>query len=114
MATKAGTAATLYKMMTILADEMDVEMPLTQVLVFARVAVAGDAGIDQGRVQDELRMSSASASRTVQALSKVHYFKDRPGFDVVERVFDPKDNRKRTLKLTPKGEKLMARVQVLL
>jgi DNA-binding MarR family transcriptional regulator len=114
MAGKQSTANTLYKLTTIIAEELDKEMPVTQLLAFARIASSGDAGVDQGKLQEELNMSSAGASRTIQALSKIHYYKDKPGFDVVERVIDGQDNRRRTLKLTAKGERIMAKVQALL
>jgi DNA-binding MarR family transcriptional regulator len=114
MAGKQSAANTLYKLTTLIAEELDREMPVTQILAFARIALGGDAGVDQGRVQEELQMSSAGASRTIQALSKIHYHKDRPGFDVVERVFDAQDNRRRTLKLTAKGERIMAKIQAML
>ena len=114
MASKTTTAAILNKIVNILNAEMDREMPMTQVTVFARIAAAGDAGIDQGTLQDDLQMSSASMSRTVQALSPIHYFKDRPGLNVVERIFDPQDNRKRALRLNAKGQRLMAKLQEVL
>jgi len=114
LAGKQATAGMLYKLVTILSEELDREMPLTQVLAFARVALAGDAGLDQGKLQEDLALNSSSTSRTIQALSAVHYYKDRPGYDVVERVFDTQDLRKRSLRLTPNGEKLMAKIQAIL
>ncbi len=49
-------------------------------------------------------------SRIAQTLGKIHWLKDRDGYDYVERIFDARDNRRRTLKLTPKGDKAMQRV----
>src|ERR1700730_12034842 len=114
MAGKQATANTLLKMVSLLAEEMDKEMPLTQVLMFAKVAIAGDAGVDQGRLEKELNLSSAGTSRTAQALSKIHYNKDRPGYDVIESTFDAQDRRLRALKLTPKGEKIITKMQQIL
>jgi DNA-binding MarR family transcriptional regulator len=111
MAGKQAAANALFKMVTLLAEEMEKEMPLTQVLMFARVALAGGAGVDQGRLEKELKLSSAGTSRTAQALSKIHYHKDRPGHDVIESTFDAKDRRLRALKLTPKGERIIAKLQ---
>lgn len=103
-------AATLFKVMQVLADEMDRDLPLTSALVFARVARAGDEGIDQGKVQDELKMSSSTISRTAQSLGDVHYLKGRPGLGLVDRQMNLTDNHKRTLRLTAKGERVMAKV----
>jgi DNA-binding MarR family transcriptional regulator len=114
MASKQATANMLLKLVSLLAEEMDKEMPLTQVLMFAKVAIAGDAGVDQGRLERELQLSSAGASRTAQALSSVHYSKNKPGYGVIDSTFDAKDRRLRALKLTPKGEKLMAKLQQML
>lgn len=103
-------AATLFRVMQILADELDRDLPLTYGLVFARVARAGDEGIDQGRVQDELKMSSSTISRTAQGLGDIHYMKGKPGLGVIERQMNLTDNHKRTLRLTAKGERVMAKV----
>jgi len=59
---------------------------------------------------DDLVLSSSGASRTVQALSHVHWKKDREGLNLIERVIDPVDNRRRALRVTQKGERLIARV----
>jgi DNA-binding MarR family transcriptional regulator len=102
---KTAEAAMLYRLTQEMADVLDREAPITQMMAFLRIAMSGDTGIDQGRLADDLKLSSAGASRTIQALSTIHYLKDRPGYGLVERVFDPTDNRRRELKLTPKGEK---------
>jgi DNA-binding MarR family transcriptional regulator len=107
---KLGEATSLLRLMQEMADVLDREAPLTQAIAFLRIAAAGDMGIDQGRLADDLKLSSAGASRTIQALSSIHYLKDRPGYGLVERVFDPTDNRKRELKLTSKGEKAVEKL----
>ena len=111
---KTDTAQTVWKVLTILADELDRDAPLLQSLALAKIASHGEMGMDQGRLMDDLKTSSASASRTVQTLGTTHYLKDREGYGLVERQFDPVDNRKRTLRLTPKGERVMAKLQAVL
>jgi DNA-binding MarR family transcriptional regulator len=103
-------AATLFRVMQTLADELDRDLPITYALVFARVARAGSEGIDQGKVQDELKMSSSTISRTAQGLGDIHYMKGKPGLGVIERQMNLTDNHKRTLRLTAKGERIMAKV----
>ena len=100
----------VYNSMKVLTDEIDRDLPITVPLIFLRVAMAGSEGIDHGQMQRELKLSSSSATRGVQTLGKVHYLKEREGLDLVERAFDPQDNRRRILRLTSKGEKLVARV----
>jgi DNA-binding MarR family transcriptional regulator len=103
-------AATLFKVIQTIAGEIDQDLPLTYVLVFARVARAGAEGIDQGKVQDELKLNSSTISRTAQGLGDIHYQKAKPGLGLVERQMNLTDNHKRTLRLTPKGERLMVKV----
>ena len=110
MSIKVSGASALYEALQMLADELHRDAPMTQYMALLRIALAGDEGIDQAKVMDSLNISSAGMSRTVQALGPVHYMKDRDGFNLVDRAMDVTDNRKRVLKLTPKGEKLMAKV----
>lgn len=93
-----------------LADEMDRDTTLTLPLVFLRIAQAGSEGVDQGQVMRDLKIDASSMTRTVQSLGEVHYLKKRPGLGLVERAFDAADNRLRTLRLTPKGERFAAKL----
>jgi len=111
---KTTAANKLTAVVETLISEMDRDAPIAQLLAFLVIATSGSAGISQSEVQKTLKLSTAGMSRTVQALSALHYFKDRPGFGLVERIIDQQDNRFRTLKLTPKGEKLMQRVSEVL
>lgn len=100
----------LLRVAQLVAEEMDRDAPLLQVMAFLRIASAGEAGVDSGQLLNELKASSASMSRTTQALSAVHYQKDREGFGLVEITFDAQDKRRRIVRLTPKGEKLAAKL----
>lgn len=93
-----------------LASILNRDAPLVQAMALLSIARAGDGGVDQARLMTELKTSTAGISRTVQALSAVHYMKDREGYGLVERVFDPMDNRRRTLRLTASGRKAVAKV----
>ena len=107
---EASDAAALFRLTQELADILDRDAPLTQALVFLRVASAGAIGADQGRIAEDLKLPPSVASRSVQALSHVHYLKDRPGFGLIERVLDPTDNRRRELRLTAHGSKAIERL----
>lgn len=100
----------LFRIAQIVAEEMDRDAPLLQVMAFLRIASAGEAGVDSGQLLSELKTSSAAMSRTTQALSPVHYLKDREGFGLVDITFDAQDKRKRIVRLAPKGEKLAAKL----
>ena len=107
--TKPDVAA-LLRALSEMTRELDRDLPITSALVLLSVARGGSEGVDQGRVQEALELSSAGISRTVQTLGKVHYLKGKDGLDLVDRAFDPTDNRRRVVKLTPRGEKLMRAV----
>ncbi len=92
------------------ADEMGNDVTVTLPMVFLRVAQAGAEGVDHGQLQADLKLGSSSASRAVQTLGDVHYNKNDPGYQLVERGFDAKDNRRRVLRLTAKGEKFLQKI----
>jgi len=100
-------ARILFELATEIAHTLDREIPLQHLRTFLRVAMAGDAGIDQQKLQRETESSSAGMSRTVRALSNVSWDKRRVGHGVVEVTIDPSDNRRRIVRLTPKGKALL-------
>lgn len=107
---QAGKAAKAWRVLQALAAELDRDAPLMQALAFARIAMEGDGGLDQSRLADELKASGAAASRTAQALSKVHYLKDRSGYGLIDIEMGNLDRRSRVLKLNDKGRRAFARV----
>ena len=102
--------AGLYKVMQILVEELDKDLPLSYALAFLRIAMAGDLGVDNKRLQDDLKASSGGMSRMVQTLGAIHWQKDKAGFGLINRDMGAADNRMRQLSLTPKGEKLVAKL----
>lgn len=86
------------------------DLNLTQVTLLLHVAHAGDNGIDQGRLAELAGASPASVSRTVRILGDMHYDKSRAGYGLVSFDFDPTDNRKRVVRLTAAGKRLIERV----
>lgn len=101
------SAKDLYELIDALAQEFGRDMSLGYLLTFLRVGMAGGVGIDQGRLVEEIGLSPAGMSRAVRALSEVSYDKQRDGFGVVEFALDPTDNRRRIIRLSTKGEKLI-------
>lgn len=83
------------------------DLQLRHVLILLRVAEAGDTGVDAGRLAEDTDTSPASVSRTVRTLGEIHYSKQHEGFGLVELKFDPTDNRKRVITLTPDGRALV-------
>lgn len=101
----ALTMGTLYRTLQIMADTIDRDATLLQVLAYTRVAAAGEAGMDMGALQKELKVSSATITRVVQALGEIHYSKEKKGYNVIDRQQNEANLRLRVLKMTSKGEK---------
>ena len=101
----------LYKALQTLSDELGRELPVTQLLITLRLAVAGDIGIDNQKVMDEVELSSAGMVRAIATLGAPNEAKGAKegGLGVIERLTDPKDQRRRVLRLTPKGQKAVAK-----
>ena len=106
---KGASAENLFRALRVLITEMDRDLPLTIPFVFMRIASQPN-GVDQKDLMDELKIGSSQMSRTVQTLADVHYLKEKPGLGLIDRVMDLTDNRKRTLRLSAKGERLMAKI----
>jgi DNA-binding MarR family transcriptional regulator len=96
----------LYRVFQVMGEGMDRDAPLLNLLALARIAAAGEPGIDQGTLKDELKVANATIIRVVDRLSDRD--KDgRAGYGLIERVMNPSDMRLRLLKLTPKGARVM-------
>lgn len=106
----AGETFALLCVVRALADALGKDVSLSIGAIFARVAVAGDAGVDMGQLAEDLGLSSPAVSRAVQSLGRIHYSKTRAGLDLVEREVDPVDNRRRVLRLTPAGHEVLRRL----
>lgn len=101
----------LHRTVQVLESELDRDLPFAHVISFFMVATAGEDGIDQGALQQALGTSSASISRTLQTLSSMHYLKNRAGLQLISRELDVMDNRRRIVRLTPKGVKLLEKAR---
>lgn len=107
MKTLGEEARCLRTALTELADATTVDLHVRQVLILLRIAEGGDQGVDAGRLAEDTGASPASVSRTVRTLGEIHYNKQHEGFGLVELMFDPTDNRRRVIKLTPDGRALL-------
>jgi DNA-binding MarR family transcriptional regulator len=104
------TTFSIFRLMKELSACIGQDLPMTIALVFSRIAAAGTEGVLQATVQRELALSGAAMSRSVQTLSVLHWEKTLPGLDLIARSFDSRDCRQRVLRLTAKGEALVAKV----
>lgn len=99
--------AALIKVLTILREEVDNEIPIQMAHTFLCVALR--PGISMQDLCRDTGLSQSSASRNVQTLGKWHRI-GKPGYDVVEAVDDPADTRRKIMFLTPKGRSVIGKV----
>jgi DNA-binding MarR family transcriptional regulator len=102
----------MLKALHTLRTELDGELTLNQVVALVEVAVATEKGepLEMLELQTRMHLPSATISRITSAFSELHWLKDRPGLDLIEQRLDMQDRRRKSLKLTSKGSKLMAKV----
>ena len=80
---------------------LDPETPGQVVVAF--LYVASHNRCHKQALEQALQLSTASASRCCDYLSKQHRL-GKPGLDLVDKVRDPSDGRRLELHLTPRGE----------
>lgn len=91
--------------------KLDDDMPIQQAAVFIRVAMM--PGITMKQLAEMEGISQSSCSRNVAALSKWHRL-NREGLDLVRAMEDPAERRRKIVKLTPKGQRVVETVKRLL
>jgi DNA-binding MarR family transcriptional regulator len=82
---------------------LDDALPVQTLAVF--LEIARNDGISINELCDKVGLASSSASRNVAALSDWHWL-NKPGLGLVETLPDPKDLRRKTVRLTAKGRQL--------
>ena len=88
----------------------DPEMQAQMMRAFLWTAPHAD-GITMADLQMDADMSPASASRIIQALSAVG-FKGRKGLGWVVATEDPMERRRKIVRLTPKGKRVLEDLKV--
>lgn len=83
---------------------VDDTMPIQWVAIL--LEVAGTEGLSISQLAEKTGLALSSTSRNVAAMSDWHWLK-RPGLGILEKGTDRMDLTKRTVTLSPKGEKLV-------
>jgi len=86
---------------------LDPDMPIQYALSF--LTLARNEGLSMGEMAQRLGIAQSSASRNVAALSKWHSF-GKAGHDLVEAREDPRERRRKLIRLTPAGRQLVDRL----
>jgi DNA-binding MarR family transcriptional regulator len=69
-----------------------------------------DGGLSVTELSNKGGFALSSASRYVQALAELDRHR-RPGHDLVSDQVDPMERRRKVLKLTPKGKRILAQIK---
>jgi len=91
--------------------DLDDEVPGQLVSTFLYIASHNPCHMQA--IQDALRVSPNSVSRCTDWLSKYHRL-GKPGMDLVVKFTDPQNARRRMVKLTPRGERLVIKIKEIL
>jgi DNA-binding MarR family transcriptional regulator len=97
----------LIRIVTVLRDEIDSEIPIQMAHAF--LCVAHRPGMTLQDLGKELGVSQSSTSRNAQTLGAWHRT-GKPGYGVIETVDDPRDTRRKIMFLTPKGRDVIGKV----
>lgn len=89
--------------------ELRDDMPSQAISTFLVVAASPSGSIQMSDLSDRLDMTQSSTSRNVALLSAIDRRKN-PGFGLLKWELDPVDFRKKVVSLTPKGQRLAARL----
>src|ERR1700761_1565975 len=88
----------------------DPDMPIQYALSF--LTIAQHEGMSMGELAQHLGIAQSSASRNIAALSKWHSF-GKAGHDLVEAHEDPRERRRKIVRLTARGHHLIAVLRAL-
>lgn len=90
--------------------KLDPDMPIQYALSF--LTLAQNEGMSMGELSARLGIAQSSASRNVAALSRWHSF-GKPGHDLVVAEEDPRERRRKLVRLTEKGHALIEELRAL-
>lgn len=107
------TDASMAKVLAISEEfrSLDTEVPGQLVSVFLYIASHNPCHMQA--IENDLRLSPNSVSRNTDWLSKYHRL-GKPGMGLVVKIADPVNARRRLVKLTDKGHRLVERINRIL
>lgn len=106
------TANRVLQVLDIFRD-LDADMPIGEAVSFAHIALGetqGGGGLTVTELGERGGFALASASRYMKSLGKKNRHGD-PGHEVVADTRDPLDERRKVLRLTPKGHRIVQRMK---
>jgi DNA-binding MarR family transcriptional regulator len=98
-------AEVLFETLQVIRAELDPEMQLQTLLTLLIVDM--EPGITMTEALKKIGISQAAMSRNAAILGRL-YSKGEPGLDMIAATEDPMERRRKVMRMTPKGEKLLA------
>ena len=87
---------------------LDREIPAQLISCF--LYIASHETCHKQALEDDLCLTTASASRNTDWLSKTHRL-NKPGLDLIIKEVDPTNKRRVQLRLSPKGKRLIQSIK---
>jgi len=112
---KNANAMTVLRALEVFTSEFGPRAPISYARVFLHVALAGDAGVDQGDMVIKMDIAKSAVTRAVQALGSASWIKDeegnkKPGLGLIDSVQHPQNFRLRILTLTAAGKRVFEKL----
>lgn len=111
---KVDTKVSISKALQVLEvfRAIDPDMPMGTAVSFLMIATgeSDEGGLSVTELSKQGGFALSSASRYVQALAELDRHR-RPGHDLVSDHVDPMERRRKVLKLTPKGKRILAQIR---
>lgn len=104
----------LRRIVSVIRETVDSDLPLQQLALLLLIAEAGDEGITMPEAAMKLNMGQTSVSKNAKALSR--YAEDRngtisiKGFEFIEARPDLLERRRLRMTITPKGQEVMTKI----
>lgn len=95
---------------------LDADMSIGEAVAFLLVALGetgGEGGLTVTEIGQQGGFSLASASRYIQSLNKKNRH-GRDGHELVTDPRDPMDDRRKVLRLTPKGRRILSQIDAVI
>lgn len=111
---KTDTKISVHRALQVLEvfRAIDPDMPMGTAVSFLMIAdgETPDGGLSVTELSTRGGFALSSASRYVQALAEMDRHR-RPGHDLVTDHVDPMERRRKVLKLTPKGKRILTQIR---
>ena len=109
--TQMGASRAFLELTTLFSTQIDAQLSLTDLNVLFCIGAHGDEGIAAQFVADELQLDEQLAAKSIRKLLKLDLNRGCDGIGVVEYVLDAFGRKSHLVRLSYKGEALIAQLK---